>query len=73
MTKRDKLRKRLRNNPNNVTFDQIRTLLEQEDFKLVRISGSHHIFKRDVTIFVVPVHNNRVKAVYVKRTLELLD
>lgn len=73
MTKRDKLRKRLQNNPNNVTFSQVRTLLEQENFKLVRVTGSHHVFKRDTTVFVVPVHNNKVKAVYVKRVLELLD
>ena len=34
---------------------------------------SHHIFIKDETILVIPVHNNRVKSVYVKRVLELVE
>ncbi|MGB6017198.1 MAG: type II toxin-antitoxin system HicA family toxin, partial [Nodosilinea sp.] len=44
MTKREKLRERLKNNPNNVRFSDIRKLLEYEDFELDRTTGSHHIF-----------------------------
>jgi predicted RNA binding protein YcfA (HicA-like mRNA interferase family) len=58
MSKRDKLRARLKNNPTGATFSDIRTLLEQEGFLLDRITGSHHIFTKDQTTFVVPVHNN---------------
>ena len=73
MTKREKLRERLKNNPNNVRFSDIRKLLEYEDFELDRVTGSHHIFIKGEVILVIPVHNNKVKTVYVKRVLELID
>jgi predicted RNA binding protein YcfA (HicA-like mRNA interferase family) len=68
-----KLLERLKNHPTNVTFDDIRTLLLREGFTLDRITGSHHIFKKSATIFVIPVHANRVKSVYVKRVIELIE
>lgn len=73
MSKREKLRERLKNNPNNATFSEIRKLLEQEGFVLNRITGSHHIFTKDEITFVVPVHNNKVKTIYVKRVIELIE
>lgn len=63
MSKREKLRERLKNNPKNATFSDIRTFLEQEGFVLDRITGSHHIFTKDEVTFVVPVHNNKVKTI----------
>lgn len=73
MSKRAKLLESLKQSPNNATFAQIRKLLEQENFTLERITGSHHVFKRETTIFVVPVHKNKVKAVYVKRVIEIIE
>jgi predicted RNA binding protein YcfA (HicA-like mRNA interferase family) len=68
-----KLLERLKNNPRGATFDDIRTLLSQEGFALDRITGSHHIFKKSGITFVIPVHGNRVKSVYVKRVIELVE
>ncbi len=73
MVKKNKLIERLKNSPNNVTFTDIRKLLELEGFILDRISGSHHIFQKADTIFVIPVHRNRVKSVYVKRVIQLIE
>jgi predicted RNA binding protein YcfA (HicA-like mRNA interferase family) len=73
MSKRDKLLKSLKNSPNNASFADIRQLLELEGYMLDRITGSHYIFKRNETIFVIPVHNKRVKAIYVRRVLELIE
>ncbi|PSB18952.1 type II toxin-antitoxin system HicA family toxin [Phormidesmis priestleyi ULC007] len=73
MSRREKLRSRLKNNPNNAIFSDIWKLLEQEGFVLDRITGSHHIFTKDEITFVVPVHNNKVKTIYVKRVIELID
>ncbi|GAX35773.1 type II toxin-antitoxin system HicA family toxin [Nodularia sp. NIES-3585] len=73
IVKKDKLIELLKNSPNNVKFSDIRKLLELEGFALDRITGSHHIFKKDETILVIPVHNNRVKSVYIKRVLELIE
>jgi predicted RNA binding protein YcfA (HicA-like mRNA interferase family) len=68
-----KLLERLKNNPHGATFADIRTLLLQEGFALDRVAGSHHIFKRSGVTFVIPVHKGRVKSVYVKRVIELIE
>ena len=73
MAKRTKLFEKLKNNPVGATFAQLEKLLKSEYFILDRISGSHHIFKRRSVIFVVPVHGGKVKAVYVKRLIEILE
>jgi predicted RNA binding protein YcfA (HicA-like mRNA interferase family) len=73
MSKREKLLNLLRNSPNNVTFADIRRLLEVENFTLDRITGSHHIFKKNEIVLVIPVHNNRVKSAYVKRVIEIIE
>lgn len=73
MSKREKLIESLKRSQDNVTFAQIRKLLEQEEFTLERITGSHHVFKKGSITFVVPVHNNKVKAVYVKRVVEIIE
>jgi predicted RNA binding protein YcfA (HicA-like mRNA interferase family) len=73
MGKREKLIDRLTNSPQNATFSDIRNLLEYEGFYLDRVTGSHHISKYAETTFVIPVHNNRVKAIYVRKVLELIE
>ena len=73
MGKREKLIDRLTNSPQNATFADIRNLLEYEGFYLDRVKGSHHVFIYAETSFVIPVHNNRVKAIYVRKVLELID
>ena len=73
MTKRDKLLDKLKQRPNNVTFNDVRRVLENEGFELDRMSGSHHIFLKADIIFVVPSHRNRVKVRYVKRLIEIIE
>ncbi|MBD2133943.1 type II toxin-antitoxin system HicA family toxin [Sphaerospermopsis sp. FACHB-1094] len=73
MVKKDKLIEKLTNSPNNAKFSDIRKLLELDNFVLDRITGSHHIFIKYDIILVIPVHNNRVKSIYVKRVLELIE
>lgn len=77
MTKRDKLRQRLRNNPKGAKFSDVETLLLNFGFRLDRVSGSHHLFRYDTgeqTVgIIIPVHGNHVKTHYVKDVLEVLD
>ena len=68
-----KLLDRLKNNSTGVTFNHIRTVLLSEGFRLDRVTGSHHIFKKAGITFVIPVHKNRVKSIYVKRVIELVE
>lgn len=73
MTRRSKLLARLKNSPTEADFRQIEKLLLEEGFQLDRVAGSHHIFKRGGVTFVIPVHNRKVKAIYVKRVLEIVE
>jgi predicted RNA binding protein YcfA (HicA-like mRNA interferase family) len=70
--RKQKLIDRLTNNPKHATFEDIRTVLKYAGFRLDRVTGSHHIFKKSRVTFVIPVHANRVKSVYVKRVIALI-
>jgi predicted RNA binding protein YcfA (HicA-like mRNA interferase family) len=76
MTKRDKLRQRIRQNPKNVSFHDLRILLEAYGFELKRTKGSHHSFVGKVggqgVLFTVP-YRNPLQPVYVKHALALID
>ncbi len=73
MVKKEKLFDKIRNNPSGVRFSDLRKLLEDENFLLERITGSHHIFKKESYIFVIPVHDGHVKTVYVKKVIDLIE
>lgn len=77
MSKREKLRRKLRNNPNNATTQEITTLLGYFGFELARVRGSHHIFEyqaEDVSVqIVISVHGRKVKRVYTINVIEIID
>lgn len=73
MTKKEKLFERIKNNPNGVRFSELKQLLINENFVLDRVSGSHHIFRNKDVVFVIPMHKNYVKSVYVRKVIEIID
>lgn len=73
MDKGEKLFERLKNSPHNATFTDLKALLVAEGFHLDRIDGSHHVFKKGPVIFVIPAHGKKVKSVYVKRALSIIE
>lgn len=52
MSKADKLLQRMKNNPKNVKFEDIESLLNGLEFK-IRSKGSHYTFKKDRNIIMV--------------------
>jgi predicted RNA binding protein YcfA (HicA-like mRNA interferase family) len=59
--------------PSDVSFSEVRRLVESHGWRLVRIRGSHHVFRMpDGRIYVVPVHRNKVKFVYVREIKKIL-
>jgi hypothetical protein len=44
MSKRQKRLEKVRQNPKNVSFETLKTLLEDYGFEHIRTSGSHHTF-----------------------------
>ncbi len=76
MSMRKKLLIRIQQNPKNVSFEDLRKLLEMYGFVLRRIRGSHRSFKGTLSgqeiLFVVP-YNQPLKVVYVKKALNLIE
>ena len=77
MSKRDKLRRKLRNNPKGRTKQEIETLLGYFGFELERVSGSHHLYtvqiRGETYRLVVPIHGREIKPFYIKQALDLID
>ncbi|MBE2272046.1 MAG: type II toxin-antitoxin system HicA family toxin [Anaerolinea sp.] len=77
MSKRDKLRRKLRNNPKAATKQDVETLLGHFGYILDHVTGSHHVYLRETEDerhrIVIPFHGTKVKALYVKLVLTELD
>ena len=73
MTKKTKVFEKIKNNPKDVRFNDLRNLLIDEGYILKRIKGSHFIFSKGENVFVIPSHNNKVKEIYVKRVISIIE
>lgn len=76
LTKRDKLIKKMRTSPNNISPDEIEKVLEWEGFeKRNPNGGSHQVFKRksDGKVFNLVLTRNPVKKYQVEDLLKILD
>ena len=76
MSKRQKRLQKIRQNPKDVSFDELNQLLKDYDFELRRVTGSHHIFeytlKEERLKFVLPL-GKPIKPYYVREALKLID
>ncbi len=76
MSKWEKRLQKLRQNPKDVSFEDLRAVLEDYGFKLTRSSGSHHSFTVTIDgqprVLVVPFRRP-VKSIYVREALNLID
>ncbi len=76
MTKADKKNQKIRNNPNNVKFQDFVSWLEDNGFVLDRISSSHHIFVHpniDTPINAQKKKDGKAKAYQVRQAIKLID
>jgi predicted RNA binding protein YcfA (HicA-like mRNA interferase family) len=69
---------RLLNNPNGVKWDELRTIAEHYGLTVKPPrKGSHYkvYYENDTENIMetIPVHNNRVKPVYVKKIISLIE
>ena len=74
MNKRKLLRKLLAA-PNNSRFDDVRRLVEAFGFRLVRVSGSHHIFSHSAIPELVNLQEvaGEAKSYQVRQFLRLVE
>jgi len=61
--------------PVHVSFADVERLMRAFGFKLDRTTGSHHVFRHDDgrKLTVPTVGGRRVKSVYVRQVVDLLD
>jgi predicted RNA binding protein YcfA (HicA-like mRNA interferase family) len=60
--------------PSEERFAVVKTLLEENGWKLSRISGSHHIFEKvGQPLLSIPVHHGKVKPVYVRKIRKIVE
>jgi predicted RNA binding protein YcfA (HicA-like mRNA interferase family) len=53
--------------PSEVRFAVVLGLARKHGWSLVRVRGSHHVFKRpDGSTYSIPVHHGKVKPFYVQ-------
>jgi len=76
VSKRQKRLERLRQNPKNVSLDELQQVLEDYGFVFRQAVGSHYTFSVVIggtnKVLVVPFHRP-VKSIYIKRALVLID
>jgi predicted RNA binding protein YcfA (HicA-like mRNA interferase family) len=71
MGKKKKRLAKARNNPKNVSFEELRQILADHGFTLNRVGGSHYTFTSATSKYTVP-YGRVVKETYVKDVLELI-
>lgn len=73
--KKQKILQKILNNPNNVRFLEVKSIVEAFGFNLSRISGSHHIFTRSDVSEIVNLQNvnGQAKPYQVKQFLSLVE
>lgn len=73
---REKLLAKARNNPKGLRFEELCQLAEAYGWRLGRITGSHHIFKRPgiaERINIQRLKDGKAKPVQVREVLTLID
>ncbi len=75
MTKRDKLRQRIEQNPKTVTFEELDQLLRGSGFQLRQpgSGSSHFYYKRGRISVSVPRRRPHLLPIYVKLALAAID
>lgn len=74
--RREKLIKDMYNNPNNVRFESLASLLRYYGFLMHQSGGgsSHYVFKHSALPYGLSVPYDRpLKAIYVKKALKMME
>ena len=59
--------------PSEVRLAVVRKLLEENGWRLARISSSHHIFEKPGhPLLSIPVHGGKVKPAYVRQINKII-
>ena len=76
MSKKEKRNRKIRNNPQDVDFDEALKWLADNSFNLERVGGSHHIFRHPITrrkLNFQPDKNGKAKPYQIKQAIKAID
>jgi len=74
MSQLEKLLEKMRQAKTDVKFSDLVQVLNHFGYLKIRQRGSHvHFRKKDSPFLTIPVHNHKVKIVYVKEIIKLLN
>lgn len=72
MSIKDKLEQKLKNNPKNASFEDLKKLLELNGYKLNSKKGSHHTFAKAGAKHITLPLKKPMNAVYTKAVLKAI-
>lgn len=74
MSRKEKLLQKIRNNPKNVSFEDLDRILDWYEFdrRQSRSGSSHYVYTRGSYSVTVPFRRPHVGTVYVKEVLAIL-
>ncbi|MDR3590772.1 MAG: type II toxin-antitoxin system HicA family toxin [Negativicutes bacterium] len=72
MTQKDKLIQSIKNNPDDVSFDELHKYLEMHGATWREGKGSHRVYKIKGRTLVIP-RKKPLKGIYAKKAIELVD
>ena len=73
MSRRQKLLRKISQNPKDVRFEELVKLLEWYGFELKRVRGSHYAYSRGPLNLVIPHRRPHVHSYIVKDVLKALE
>lgn len=73
MSKRYKILQKMANNPKNISFEELKKVLENSGYKGENSGGSHWVFRKDGEVSLTIPYKRPVKIIYVKKVLEALN
>lgn len=73
MSRKDKVLQKMANNPKNISFEELKIILENSGYKGENSGGSHWVFRKDGEVSLTIPYKRPVKIIYVKRVLKALE
>ena len=73
MSKYEKIIQNLKNDPKNISFETINSLLEKFGYRAYNNASSHWQFRKENKPTITIPYKRPIKAIYVKMVLKLLE
>ena len=73
MSKKEKLLEAIKNNPKNVSFENLKKILETIGYEGLNNGGSHYVFRKNNSLSLTIPYKKPVKVIYVKQVIKIIE